>query len=587
MAYSEDGQPYATRSDTPDQQGAGVVNPPTMTMPSLLEALNMGGAAPAPPPGMPPPPPGGLGGGGMGSLLGMLPPPVSQASVYAQALSGGISAMRGTPDPVQAIVQNQQQQQNAISSMLMKMSEMQRQGMQWGITNQRLQREEDRREAKDQFEMLDKLGARKRQDMEFQLKALDGQMAGATDPDVRLMIAQKRAKVEENALGTPVPQNVIEGWALPSPATEERDKQIKQAFAVAGGDPEKQQLVAQQFRLDPQSVKYYTGITANPALIGLKTVQDLRAQDVKDQVAEEQLFDLRAKRAWPEMAGDPKFAMAMRAMSQQLYPGQKYTELSESEKTAVFNGVHQQAKAEEEYKIRLQADVQTQKLLAGINASADARAAAQAAKPTPITAMQRYMQPYEQGATFLNSIAKLRADLKGIPDDALPESDSKLAQLWASQKRGWLYTNNESLKNFVQNWGPITIGFDRNYFDDKGQKSVRVFDEQLKVVDNLPPRKTIEAYLTRMEGLLKDRMGQHLETDSIPGAGTPPDVLARAKFITAPYIKQTPATPLEPLKIEKTGRFMDMRKGSATYGKTIEATYNIGDAIPDGLIEVK
>jgi hypothetical protein len=484
---------------------------------------------------------------------------------------------------VRQIINDQQQQQNAISAMLMKMSEMQRQGMQWGITNQRLQREEDRREAKDKFEMADKAGVRAREQMAFQLKAYDGQMAGATDPDVRLMIAQKRAKVEEQALGTPVPQNVIEGWALPSPASEERDKQIKQAFAVAGGDPEKQQLAAQQFRLDPQSVKYYVGMTANPGLIGLTTVQDLRRKDVQDQVAEEQLFDLRAKRAWPEMAGDPKFAMAMRAMSQTLYPLQKYTDLSEPEKAAVFNGVHQQAKAEEERKIQLQADAQTAKLLAGI----DARAAAQAAKPTPLAAMDKHLEPYTKGVTFLNSIAQLRADLKGIPDDALPSSDNKAAQLWASSKRALFYANNESLKKFQLNWGPIGVGFDRDYFDDRGQKSVQVFAPMLNVVDNLPPRKTIEAYLTRMEGLLKDRMSQHLAGDSLPDGGTPADVLARAKHLTAPYIKQTPATPLAPLTIEKTGKFMDMRKGSATYGKTIEATYNVGDPIPDGYIEVK
>jgi hypothetical protein len=541
-----------------------------------------GGIIPPPPPGMPPPPPG-MGGGGMGSLLGMLPPPVSQASVYAQALSGGISAMRGTPDPVQAIVHNQQQQQNAISSMLMKMSEMQRQGMQWGITNQRLQREEDRREAKDKFEMLDKAGVRAREQTNFELKVYDGQLAAATDPDVRLGIAQKRAKVEEKVLGTPVPQNVVEGWARSSPASEERDKQIKQAFAVAGDDPDKQQLVAQQFRLDPTSVKYYVGLTANPALIGLKTLQDLRHKDVQDQVAEEQLFDLRAKRAWPEMAGDPKFAMSMRAMSQQLYPGQKYTELTEQQKTAVFNGVHQQALAEDEAKAQRAADAQTNKLLAGI----DARAAAQANKPTPLPIQDRYLKPYMTGTTFLNSIAKLREDLKGIPEDALPSSDNIAAQLWASSKRKMFYGNNESLKNFALNWGPITVGFDRDYFDDKGQKSVRVFDEQLKVVDNLPPRKTIEAYLTRMEGLLKDRLSKHLETDSLPDVGTPADVLARAKHLTAPYIKQTPTTPLAPLTIQKTGQFVDMRKGSATYRKTIEATYNIGDPIPDGLIEVK
>jgi hypothetical protein len=319
MADSGDGQPYETRSDTPDQQGAGVVNPPTMTPYSLLNVLGgMGGGAapPPPPPGLPPAPPPGLGGGGMGSLLSMLPPPVSQASVYAQALSGGISAMRGTPDPVQAIVHQQQQQQNVISGMLMKMQEQQ------DLNNYRktlvADRDREFRLQTDKFAEAKTQAALKKN--EAALVTMQGVLDNPNTPPAAVAILgpQYAAKMKET-FGVDVPnaisQRVMKG--------DEQDQVLMQIHE--GLPPEI--ILKNHPSLTPEDLQSFTGIKDNPAVLErlkLKSPQDREEQSLRIRGLNADLLE----KEHPELRLDPKTGAAVLMKAQTMYPNQTYADLT-------------------------------------------------------------------------------------------------------------------------------------------------------------------------------------------------------------------------------------------------------------------
>ena len=523
--------------------------------------------------------------GGMGgsipnaAILSLLQGP-SFGQRMGQAMAGGVAFMRNQPNPATAIIEQQQQQQLGIAQMLQKMNDQQRLATQWSITNDRLNREENRREKHTLFTEQNIAQKRATEKQALQLKAYDNFLEAATTPETRAGLAQAKAKVMEGMMGTPVPQNVIEGWTLPSPVSEQRNKQIATAFNSAGDDPEKQQVAAQQFRLDPQAVKFYATMVKSDAFLaanGIESSDVLHGKEVDRQVKEQDLIDKQAKRAAPELAGDPKFAMAMRSMSQTMFPGQQYTDLSEPDRAKVFNAVHQQAKTEEEQKLRLQNNLQTERLLAGI----DARLAGQLNKPTNPVLVDKLVAPYAQGDSYLKNIAQLRADLKGIPEDALPASNDKASQLWAQIKRNTLYTNDQSVFNLMQHWNPITVGLDRGYFDEKSVRSIQAYQKQLSAVDGLPPRKVMEGYLSTLEGLIKDKMGRDLAVAQVPGSNTPPEVIEKAKYLTAPWLT-APSSPLSTPPLIQRKQFMDMKTG-----KPVWATLSPGDPIPPGYVEIK
>lgn len=574
MAGQEDGLPYAERSQTPDLQSAGM---PAVTAPSagLLDMLGSGSAGAM----------AGAGLGGMNSaaVLGMMQPP-SQASVYAAALSGGISAARGQADPVQAIQQNAQKQQNVMAQMFAKMQQDQRLAAQWGITNDRLQREESRREKDSLFHQQDVIAQRATARAKLQLGAYDTFLASATKPETRLEIAGKKAHVMEGLMGVPVPQNVVEGWALPNPVAKERNDQIIQAFNTAGDDPMKQQMVAQQFRLDPQSATFYSTMVKSDAFLeanGVKTRQQLHGEQIDREIKEQDLLDKKTPR---ELRGDPKYTMALRGMSQKLFPNREYATLSEPERTRVGDAVHNQMKVEEERTLRLRNELSTERLLAGI----DARLAGKAAQPTNPLVVQKMVTPFQKADQLLDSVALIREKMKGIPDDALPSSDSLFAQKWAATKRATFYKGNDAIFSFQQLWAPITIGqIDRGYFDDKGVRIAAAFGKQLEVTDNLPTRKVMNSYLDTLEKMVTEKSLKDLKVlQTTPG--TPAEVLEGAKGIMAPRMLKFPTTPLDtaPALVQQK-QFMDMRKGSKNYGKAVLLEFSAGDVIPPGYVEIK
>lgn len=155
----------------PDQQatlGQSVAGPPPA---SLLSGL------------------GGSGGMNPAMLMGLMQPP-SQAATYAAALSGGVSAMRGQADPVQAILQNQQKNQMGVMEMLMKMQEHQ------DLVRYREQGRQDARNLHTQ-NLLEKY---------------TGDLINSGDPEAKLLGWTTRGK-QLAATGNPIPPDILSGLA--------------------------------------------------------------------------------------------------------------------------------------------------------------------------------------------------------------------------------------------------------------------------------------------------------------------------------------------------------------------------------------
>lgn len=518
------------------------------------------------------------------AALSSLLQPVSQGMGYAEALAGGVAAMRNQPNPVSQIIDRQQQQQLAVSSLLQKMGESQRLATQWAITNKRLQDAETRQEKHTAFQEAETTKTNEQKHHEFLLGVNQSLLDKTTDPAARQALAQERAKLIEKATGQPAPAGTIEGWIAPTPETKEREKQLGMAFSLAGDDPQKQILAAQKFNVDPQTAQYYITNVKDPRFLkdlGLTSNEDIQAQDIQRQVHEQQLIDLQAKRKAPELVGDQKFAMALRTMSQELFPYQNYSDLPEPKRAQVFDALHKQMKIEENEKIRLQEEARTRTMLAGI----DARLAAKTAQPANPTVVAKLVQPFDKGVGYLKSIAQLQEVMKSIPDDALPSGESYPAQLWASMKRNTAYKNNQAVLTMRQLWAPISIGLDRGYFDEMNVRSVRAYDKVLETVDNLPPKRVMKAYLDTLDKMIKNQMQTHLDTMTIPESLTPPEAIAKAKFLSAPYLKAKPESILSPGTTQKT--VLDLRKDSKTYNKPIIVELEAGEALPPGFVEIK
>lgn len=376
-----------------------------MTSPlSLLDALgSMGGSNAAA--GAMAGAPGGTGGAGMGSMLSMLAPPPSQASVFAQALSGGISAMRGTPDPVQAIVQQGQQQQNAIAQMMMKISEQQRLANQWGINQQRLQSGEDRRfaaeQAKEQRQIQNDRQVQAKMFLDINEKSLEK----ATTPEARQTLAQQRGVYMQNLTGQPTPPEVISSWTVPPEESKDRREAIAQAFVVAGDDPEKLQMVVSKFGLAPDAATYYSTMVKNDAFLEANKIPS--AAVLKNRQNEFDLTEAKLRdSAIPfEQRHDPQWYSKMDAMAIKAYPGLNWKDLDDAQRGRVWDMVSLQDQSKKIAEHQAAANIDAQKALQVFGA-----------KQSILQAQKQALPLGETGKIMVNTDGKIADPAWTIPE---------------------------------------------------------------------------------------------------------------------------------------------------------------------------
>jgi len=505
-----------------------------MSMPSLLEALNMGGAAPAPPPGMPPPPPGGLGGAGMGSLLGMLPPPVSQASVYAQALSGGISAMRGTPDPVQAIVRDQQQQQNAISAMLMRMSEQQRQAAQWGADYSLRQTAEARREQHDLFNEKNIEDTKKRQFQIDQLAMNKELMDAATTDDTRKIMAEKRAKMMEQFTGQATPPEIIGEWATKK-FDEKEVQAIVRAYAGLGVDnPDAPRIVAEQFGISPAKAAYYQTVSQKDAYRKAYGVMTTAEQ-------EKEISDAATSKANAWVATNPQFKdtnhlqgltgfgdeFVQRIAGKSLYSlnpanPQDAVLIGQAQKYAVEMATKAQAIEDKRKLAEKQAEsniIQQREI--------NVAGAKQAMQPPKLNDLQltRLTKPLDV-AQDMTTFKGMRDAAQGLADSGLLPTNQYLWEKGRAAFQQWWNSNDSNLLMFKQLTTPQMIGrVDRFLYDEKNVRVAAAFKQQLALTSSIPTLENINKLIGFYEHMFGAKAAEQMRMLESQRGKIDPDVM--------------------------------------------------------------
>lgn len=316
-------------------------------------------------------------------------------------------------------------------------------------------------------------------------------------------------------------------------------------------------------KLDPSAIPQLRNMMKDPAamksVMGF-TPDDLKAKAIEDQIKEAELTE---KRLPPELRGSVKDSLDVRQQFRTLFPGQDMA-------TASGNQIQQAADAAErlretrkendaERKLNSALQIQqakTEGLLQGIMARGALANEKQQLKPIDLLKYQKAVEPFQKAKDSLGAISELRTLVDQIPDWAYPQSDSYVSQLTAKAKRA-SWPGNGAWVRFQQLWPGVSIGIiDRGVLDEKNVRFKGAFEQQTKVLDNLPPKKAIKDYLDVADSLIKDRMrGNLANLERLGDTGDPltREVRDAAREIYAPY-GELPRVRRSPLATESGGK---------------------------------
>jgi len=146
----------------------------------------------------------------------------------------------------------------------------------------------------------------------------------------------------------------------------------------------------------------------------------------------------------------------------------------------------------------------------------------------------RSWRPIKKKASILEQIDKLKAVIDNIPEGAFPSGTDLPSQLAADFRRNVQYRGDNSVFQFQQLWGPISVGqIDRGMFDEKGVRAIQAFQKQLGAADKFPPKAALKAYLDNVrESLVRSGTQNISEAQKL---GFRPEVLDVMREVWAPY----------------------------------------------------
>ena len=540
---------------------------------------------------------GGMGGGGIPNeaILGLMQPP-SQGMTYAAALSGGVSAMRGQKDPVQAIMHDQQQQQVGIMGILQKMQARD------DLANYR------------QGQLF--LGQEKLRDARAQLseKKLDARIKFAQDtmnnanvnPAGLAWAQQDLAKAASERFGMQMPPTFVERVLT----TDQKNALVKDIYRHAQQDPQTGQYmlspeglmaVAKAHPTVPQAeIPGWLPTLSKPGVLesfGLKTTNDLKKDAANTILAEGQAIEQMMPAGFQRTA--PNSAI-MHAKAQELYPDVPILKLTPDQRKEITERVAieaRQVKADDieqrmEQKFKYGLDMLAAKgemQTANTLALADQKAKMKSEQPANWNQVTRSLEPFVGLSNGVKQIQMIRRALAEMPDAAFPSGTDFVSRWAAKQYREKMLGGDQpvfDLQVQVKNVMNGVVG--RKYFDDKGNRVWASQASEMENIDNLPSRKVFDSHLK----MLQDEMRRNMTTryDTLEATGiTPEPLLKGARQAIGqidPKARQAqPPSPLNPPSLRR--QFMDMRPGSANYGKAVWATFDVGDQIPPGYVEVK
>jgi hypothetical protein len=277
----------------------------------------------------------------MEAVLGLLQGPTFGQQL-ARAAAGGVSSMRGQPNPVSQMINDQQRDQMGIVEMIRRMEHDQRLGRQWGIEQTRLQAGEDRRFRADKARQDHQIQQDKQAHSRFLLDLNEKTLARAKDPTARQHLAEERGKLMAGLTGVPAPPSEIASWALTPEDSKDRRDAIAQAFVAAEdpktgvANPARIALIAQKFGLTPEDVNYWIGNTKSDAFLAANNIPGravLNDRQTQYLLRERELADS----ALPfEKRKNPEWFSKMEAAASRVLPNRDFASMDPKERAQVY-----------------------------------------------------------------------------------------------------------------------------------------------------------------------------------------------------------------------------------------------------------
>ena len=550
-----------------DMLGAGVMGPEQDTG-GLIDALRSRGTLP-------------------NDLVPMMlaGPQTSPWQAIAEAAAGGVTSMRGQPNPVTQSIGLQQQQQGRQMQTLMSLLEnaanqqyrtaqLVQQQQRIGLEAQRLEEDRLKREAdaKQKAYAAD--------------VALGEKFLTHDNPTVRakggeLLVGAMKAMGRQD-----VPEGFVTALADKRITPNDSNDILKRMFMGYTDE----QITSLYPAASPTALADLRKIKDNPdpntmKSLGLMTKDDLEKSALENQIKAAQVLESK----FPELKGDPKLVHETLMQARALY-GKDYQEIPKDSQLKAYQAAQAKVQADEEAKIRMQADLKMEAMLAGVDARLKAAMDMRANSPTNFLSTEKAVEGPLKKITVVKQIDEVlgrldQMDKKG----ALPKSGNMASMLTAKLYRNTTLKGDNDVFTFQQLWGPLSIGqIDRNIFDEKGVRAISAFGKQLDAVDNMPPASAMRSYLGSIRKQLVDEsLAYH---QRMVGLGAPPQAIAEVEKIISPFsikdgtgptpgLSSPSASPFNPPKIR-------VRVRNNATGQERDATMNPGDMIPPGWSKV-
>lgn len=278
--------------------------------------------------------------------------------------------------------------------------------------------------------------------------------------------------------------------------------------------------------------------------VGMMTPEEKRKEQADLAIAEAKAVEAKLPR---EMRGNSELVTQIEMEHRKLNAGRLYTDGTETSQRQAYESVIRQRKIDEERKLRLQSELRTDQILAGVDARL-ANAGKKPLTPAQMLQLEKQVAPFKKKTDLVSIVEKLGGIVDGLDKaGGLPKGDDVASMLAAKVRRNTVLKGHPSLFQFEQLWGPISIGqIDRNMFDEKGVRAITAFAKQIDAVDNMPSAKSIKNYLDVIRTELIRTMGEDIKIKRKLGA--PAEVLEVLGELYAPYgeVKTSPLATSQP-----------------------------------------
>jgi hypothetical protein len=136
-----------------------------------------------------------------------------------------------------------------------------------------------------------------------------------------------------------------------------------------------------------------------------------------------------------------------------------------------------------------------------------------AGEPKPFSQLEadRNLKPVRTAELAFGFTATMRASIKSLAERELLPTDTTAAANWIAQGRRWWNKNDPELVALKNTALPYFIGMvDRGLADEKGARAFKIFEEQAKLVSQMPTKEGFEKLLDMSEGMFLEKAQKQL-----------------------------------------------------------------------------